>query len=110
MKESDIILVYVTCENIVQAKKIGRHLMDKRLCACINIFSNIKSFSLWPPKTGKIEKAKEAVLIIKTLKDKFSIIEKEIYRIHTYKNPCIMALPIIQVSKKYYSWLKGEIK
>lgn len=110
MKEGDMILVYVTCESTIQAKKIGKHLMDKRLCACVNIFPNMQSFSFWPPKRGEIEEAKEAVLIIKTLDSKYQAIENEIRKIHTYEVPCIFSIPVKSVSKKYFNWIKGELK
>ncbi|MEK7164064.1 MAG: divalent cation tolerance protein CutA [Patescibacteria group bacterium] len=38
---TDMILVYVTCKSVEQAKKFGRHLLKKRLCGCVNIFPNV---------------------------------------------------------------------
>lgn len=105
-----MIFIYVTCKNKQQAMVIGRKLMEKRLVACINAINNMASLSLWPPKTGKIEEANEAILIGKTLESKYEAVEQEILRLHTYKNPFIGAIPIVKVSKKYLSWLVGELK
>ena len=105
-----MILIYVTCESIKQAKQIAKHLMKKRLCACVNIFPNMTPMFFWPPKSGKIDKSKEVVMIIKSLESKYKTIEKEIIKIHTYDTPYIIAMPVKFVTKKYFNWLKGEIK
>jgi uncharacterized protein involved in tolerance to divalent cations len=70
----------------------------------------MKSACFWPPKTGEIETAHGAVLLVKTLDDKFDVIEKEVESIHSDDVPCIFALPVTKVSKKYLAWLTEEIK
>jgi len=105
----EIILIYVTCNNRKEAEKIGRHLLVKRLCGCINIFPVMHSIYYWPSKSNTIEEADESVLIIKTKKSKYSEIEKEIHKIHHSDTPCIFSIKIDQVNAKYYQWLVGEI-
>ncbi|HCS79383.1 TPA: divalent-cation tolerance protein CutA [Patescibacteria group bacterium] len=107
---TDMLIVYVTCENIGEAKKIGRHLLEKRLCACVNILGNANPMFLWPPKSGNIDESQEVVLLVKTLEKKYSEVEKEIIKMHSYDTPCIIALPVLHVAQKYYEWLKGEIE
>ena len=68
---TDMLIVYVTCENIGEAKKIGRHLLEKRLCACVNILGNANPMFLWPPKSGNIDESQEVVLLVKTLEKKY---------------------------------------
>lgn len=106
---TDMILVYITCEGVEQAKKIGKHLLDKRLCVCINIFPNMQSAYFWPPKSEKIEEANEVVLIAKTLESKYQALEDEVHKVHTADTPCIFAIPVSRVDKKYYEWIKGEL-
>jgi periplasmic divalent cation tolerance protein len=105
-----MILVYITCKDKNEAEKIGKHLMDNSLCACVNIFPNMNSMTFWPPKMGKIEEAKEAVLLIKTVEEKYDEIEKEILEIHSYELPCIFSIKVDKAHKKYSDWLKNEIK
>ncbi|MBI5358780.1 NUDIX domain-containing protein [Candidatus Amesbacteria bacterium] len=38
-------------------KFFGKHLMEKRLCACVNIFPNMLPMFWWPPKENKIDHA-----------------------------------------------------
>jgi len=105
-----MLLIYITCESIKQAKEIARHLMKKRLCACVNIFPNMMPMFFWPPKSGKIDESKEVVLIVKSIEKNYQKIEDEIHKIHTYDTPCVLAIPVKHVAKKYFNWLRGEIK
>ena len=105
-----MILVYVTCSSIKEAQKIGEHLLKLRLCACINIISNMQSTSWWPPKQNQFEKAKEVILLIKTLEEKYLAIETEVHKIHLSKVPCIFAIPVTHADKKYQKWIEEEIK
>lgn len=106
---TDLLLVYITCESVGQAKAIGKQLMDKRLCACVNIFPEMQPMFFWPPKVNTIDESKEVVLIAKTTENKYQELEDEVHKIHSYDIPCVIAIPTAHVSKKYYDWLIGEI-
>jgi len=101
-----MILIYITCKNKEEAKKIALALIKERLVACCNIFP-IESISWW---RGKIVKSREAVLIAKTLKKNFKKVEKEVKRLHGYTTPCILEIPISQASQDFFNWLEKEIK
>jgi periplasmic divalent cation tolerance protein len=101
-----MIVIYITCKNKAEAKKIGLYLVKKRLAACCNIFP-IESIYWW---RGRIVKDREVVLIVKTLKKNFKKIEKEVKKLHSYTIPCIFSLNISQVYSKYLQWLKRETK
>lgn len=105
----ELILVYTTWESIEQAKKAASELLNKRVCACVNIYPEMYPMFFWPPKENKIDGTKEVVMFIKTLKSKYDELEKEIYNIHTYEVPCIIAIPTYKVNKDYFDWIKGEI-
>ena len=107
---TDFILIYITCESKEEAKKIGTHLLKKRLCACINIIDGMFAKYYWPPKQDKIEESDETILIVKTLAGKFDEVEREVVKIHSSETPCLIAIPSLNVAKKYYEWIKGEIQ
>lgn len=107
---SDLLLVYITCDSVEQAESIGKHLLNKRLCACINIFPEMQPYFFWPPKSGKIDGSKEVVLIAKTTEAKYATLEVEVEKVHTYDTPCIIAIPTAHVNKKYYDWLVSELE
>jgi periplasmic divalent cation tolerance protein len=107
---TDMLLVYITCDSVDQAKTIARDLMNKKLCACVNIFPDMQPMFFWPPKSGIIDESKEVVLIAKTIESKYEALEVEVIKVHSYDTPCIFAIPVKHVTKKYYDWLVGEME
>ncbi len=100
-----MIFVYIVCKNKNEAKKIGLKLIEKKLAGCCNVFP-IESIYWWQKK---IVKAKEVVLIVKTLKKNFKKVEKEVKKLHSYTVPCILEIPIRRENVDYLKWLKKEI-
>lgn len=100
MKEA--IVVFVTCGSEEEALKIAHSLVEKRLSACVNLISPIRSIYRWE---GKIWDEKEWLLLIKTQSSKFEELEKEIRSLHSYKVPEIIALNISKGSNSYLNWI-----
>ncbi|OIN95255.1 divalent-cation tolerance protein CutA [candidate division WWE3 bacterium CG06_land_8_20_14_3_00_42_16] len=101
-----MILIYLSCKDIEEAKKIGKTLLEKHLAACINFFP-IQSMFWWEEK---IEEADEAALLIKTLKQNYKAIKVEVEKIHSYKVPFIGAFKVNQINEPYYHYLKKNVK
>ena len=99
-----MILIYITFPNKKEAKKIGRILIEKRLAGCVNIFP-IGAIYWWQKK---VVKEKEVALIVKTFEKNFGKIEKLVKKMHSYKTPCILSIPVEKVSKNYLQWIKKE--
>lgn len=96
------IVVLITVPNVAQAKKITNFLLKKKLVACVNIINKAESFFWWQ---GKIDKAKELLLIIKTKKNLLNKLIKAVKSKHAYSVPEIIALPIISGNKDYLDWI-----
>lgn len=96
-----MILLYVTCKDKTEAKKIVRMLLKKRLIACANLFP-INSMYEWK---GKIVDGREVVLVGKTTNGKADAAEKAIMRIHSYECPCIMRIPV-KANKEFEGWIE----
>lgn len=103
----DFIVIYITTGSVNEAKKIGRVLVEEKLVACSNIISPIRSIYSWQ---GKICDDKEVLMILKTRKNLFKQIAKRVETLHSYDVPEIIAMPIIEGSSKYLSWLNEETK
>jgi periplasmic divalent cation tolerance protein len=96
-------VVLVACANSMQAKLIARSLVEKRLAACVNVLRrSIDSYYRWK---GKVEKAQEVLLLIKTTERKLGGLEREVKRLHSYEVPEFIALPVVGGSKAYLDWL-----
>ena len=99
------IFVYITCSDREEAEKIAGLLVKKKFVACVNYFP-IGSIYRWK---CKIEKGKEHALICKTIRENFEKIEKEVKKIHSYENPAILAIPIIDGSREFLDWILSEM-
>jgi len=100
-------LVYITTSGEEESKKIGRTIVEERLAGCVNIISAIESLYWWK---GEIEEDNESILIAKTKVSNVENIIKRVKEIHSYENPAILAIPIIEGSKDYLDYLDGEIR
>ena len=100
-------LVYITTSGEEESKKIGRTVVEERLAGCVNIISAIESLYWWK---GEIEEDKESILIAKTKVSNVENIIKRVKEIHSYENPAILAIPIINGSKEYLDYLDAEIR
>ncbi len=101
------VVIYITTGSIDEAKTIGRALVEEKLAACSNIISPIQSIYSWQ---GEICNDKEALMILKSRKKLFKKIVKRVEELHSYDVPEIIAMPIIEGSRKYLSWIDDETK
>ena len=100
-------LVFVSCANHMQAKLIARSLVEKRLAACVNILrSPIESHYRWK---GKVENARELLLLIMTTATRLAALEREVKRLHSYEVPEFLVLPVVAGSSDYLAWLGNAV-
>ena len=95
-------IALITCQSKKEADRIVSSLLKKRLAACANIISGVDSRFWW---NGKIDQAREILVILKTKRGNFKKIEKETKRLHSYEVPEIIAIPIIAGSREYLGWI-----
>jgi periplasmic divalent cation tolerance protein len=98
-------VVLVTCGTLTEARRIARKVVGQRLAACANIIlSPVESYFNWK---GKLDKAREYLLIIKTSSARLAELESAVKHLHSYDLPEFIALPIASGSRDYLDWL-GE--
>jgi len=101
-------LVLVTCSSLPAARKISRSLLQKHLAACVNIhISPVESIYRWK---GRVETAREHLLLIKTTTRRLKSLEREVLRLHSYETPEFLVLPISGSSRDYLAWLKNSVE
>jgi periplasmic divalent cation tolerance protein len=100
-----IILVYTTYPSVAEAEATGRVLVERRLAACVNILPGMISHYRWE---GAIERAEEAVMIIKTRAPLFAAVRAAVKDLHSYTTPAIMVVPIESIDPGYRAWLLAE--
>lgn len=98
-------VIFVTTPPGLKAKQIASRLIKSRCAACVNVVPRVESTYWWK---GKMEVAKEALLVIKTKKSLVKKLMKLVQSVHPYTVPEIIALPIIKGHKPYLDWVKAE--
>ena len=94
--KAKFIFIYITCASEIEAKTIAKTLLTQSLIACANFFP-IQSMYWWE---NKIQESNEWVLIAKTTTEKYTTIQKNVEKIHSYSTPCITMIPIQPNKKK----------
>ena len=106
MRNSYIIII-VTTASKEEAETIVQRLLEARLIACANIVGLVSSHFHW---SGKIEKAEEYLILMKSRKDLFEKLSETVKALHSYEVPEILALPIVEGSKAYMDWLDSCLR
>ena len=85
------VFVYTTYPAIVEAERAGRALVERRLCACVNILPGMVSYYWWQ---GAIERGDEVVMIIKTRASLAQRVRAAVKEMHSYSTPAMMVIPV----------------
>jgi periplasmic divalent cation tolerance protein len=99
---TDTRIVLTTTASEEEARKIARHLVERRLAACVNIIPQIMSIYRWQEK---IEEAREWLLLIKTTAAAFAQVREAIIELHSYDLPECICLTIEDGSPNYLQWI-----
>ena len=101
-------MVLVTCANRKEARSIAQNVVKKRFAACVNILpAAVESTYRWK---GKVESARELLLLIKTSAKRLPELEREVKRWHSYKTPEFIVIPIVAGSREYLGWIENSIQ
>ena len=105
-KNNRYVIVFVTTPDLKTAEKLVGGALQSKLIACGNIISGIQSHYRWQ---GKIEKSKEALIIIKTANGKLNSLKKFIVENHPYDIPEFIATEITDGYEKYLEWISDSV-
>ena len=100
-----LIIVYITCKDMNEARRVSKHLLDKKLIACSNLFP-IRSMYKWK---NKFCDEKEIAIVAKSVKSKFAKIKTEVKKVHSYDVPCIEMITS-KANSPFEDWVKKEVK
>jgi periplasmic divalent cation tolerance protein len=103
---TDKVVVLVTTSGAKEARKIANTLVKEGLAACVNILPKIRSYYRWK---GRVQSDEECLLVIKSSRPRFTSLRKAIERLHSYKVPEIICLPIVEGADPYMNWLEESL-
>ncbi|OPX72056.1 MAG: Divalent-cation tolerance protein CutA [Methanoregulaceae archaeon PtaU1.Bin059] len=103
-EEAPCVRVILVTASREEGPGIARHLVEKRLAACVNI-TEISSCYRWE---GRYCEEPEALLVIKTTDEKVREALAAIRDVHSYQLPEMIVLPVISGYPPYLAWVKEE--
>ena len=106
LSEESFIAVLCTCPDSGTAETLAETLLQEKVIACANLIPALESLYWWE---GKIQKDREILLILKTARKFFNRVEMLIKKKHPYQVPEIIALPILEGSAPYLSWISDSL-
>jgi periplasmic divalent cation tolerance protein len=85
--------------------QIAQAVVGKKLAACGNVIPSVTSNFRWK---GKIEKSREALLIMKTSQHRYAALQELVRSMHSYEVPEVIVLTVEQGLHPYLAWVLNE--
>jgi periplasmic divalent cation tolerance protein len=97
----DVLVVLVTCPPD-KAQAIAGALVEERVAACVNVVPSLSSVYRWK---GAVHVDSEALLIVKSTRDRFEALKQAVLRHHPYELPEVIAVPVELGHTPYLDWV-----
>src|SRR2546423_10960355 len=102
MTTTDKRIILSTASSREEADRLANALVERRLAACVNVVGPIASVYHWQ---GKVERAEEFLLLIKTISARFADVSAAIQELHSYEVPECIELAVTAGSDAYLAWI-----
>lgn len=102
---TEFIVVLTTFPADADFETFASTLINERLAACVNVLPPMRSIYTWQ---GKIERADERQLLIKTQTDCVHQLESRLKELHRYEIPEFLVVPVLDGSREYLSWIASS--
>lgn len=107
MTSTDKRIILSTAGSSDEADALATLLVERRLAACVNVVGPMASTYRWQ---GKVERAEEFMLLIKTTAAQFAAVAAAIKEQHSYELPECVELAITAGSDAYLEWIAASVK
>ena len=104
-EDSPYIVVLTTLGSTEDAHRFVRALVERRLVACGTIVPGARSVYRWE---GRIADEHEAIVFLKTRRDRWPELVHAARALHPYKVPELIALAVSDGLPAYLDWVAGE--
>jgi periplasmic divalent cation tolerance protein len=97
-----VLVCFCTCPDTATAQAIAEVLVGERLAACVNVLPGLRSVYRWQ---GAIERADEALLLIKTVQAQLPALQARMAALHPYELPELVAVEVAGGLAAYLDWI-----
>jgi periplasmic divalent cation tolerance protein len=97
----EVLVVLVTCPPD-RAQAIADALVEERVAACVNVVPGLQSVYRWK---GEVHHDTEAMLLVKTTRDRFEALKQAVLKHHPYELPEVIAVPVDRGHTPYLEWV-----
>jgi periplasmic divalent cation tolerance protein len=105
MSQTGVVTIYATFGDAAAADAAATTLVTERLAACGTILPGATSVYRWQ---GKLERASEAVLLLKTTAGAADQAIARLKALHAYELPAIAVWPVDTGFAPYLRWVKDQ--
>ena len=103
---AEYVQVLTTAGSEEEAERIAYALLEQRLAACVQTLGPIVSRYRWQ---GELEREREWQCLAKTEARLYAEAEAAIRAVHSYEEPEILAIPVLDGSKGYLDWVSANV-
>jgi periplasmic divalent cation tolerance protein len=96
-----------TLGSVEEARAFVRALVDRQLIACGTVLPQATSIYRWE---GKVTEEAEAVVLLKTRRERWGDLLDATRTLHPYKVPELLALPVGDGLPAYLDWVTSETR
>ncbi|MGC9603572.1 MAG: divalent-cation tolerance protein CutA [Minisyncoccia bacterium] len=100
-----MVLIYSTCRDIEEARKLSKLFVEKKVVACVDMWP-VESCYIWE---GALKCENEYALLIKTNESKVQDVEDIIHQNHSYSVPVVATVDVRRVNRDYKEWMSGIV-
>ncbi|MBT8036315.1 MAG: divalent-cation tolerance protein CutA [Verrucomicrobiae bacterium] len=104
---TEALVVLCAFPDAEKARQIGTHLVERQYAGCINIIPGVESIYQW---RGELCQDREVMAVIKTTRQAFAVMSRELAALHPYDEPEIIAMPVVDGSAGYLAWLHDRAR
>jgi periplasmic divalent cation tolerance protein len=97
-----VLVCFCTCPDTATAQAIADVLVGERLAACVNVLPGLRSVYRWQ---GAIERADEALLLIKTVQGRLPALQARVAALHPHELPELVAVEVAGGLAAYLDWV-----
>ena len=99
-------IALTTCGSPEEAARLAQELVSRRLAACVNVVSGVRSFYWWD---DRIQDGNELLLVIKTRVELLPQLQHALVELHSYEVPEFIVLPVVDGSTAYLDWIDASL-